>query len=209
MTIRIAAIEVSHWHAVYDPAYLRQLARMPDVQLVGLQDPDPAVALRRAAEVGDPPTFTDRRRMLDSVAPDFVVALGRHSAMAETALELIERDLPFLMEKPLGLNAAEVARVAAKARERGTFIAVPMPQRFSPFYLQARQMLADGAFGAARARLHAHEPLHQRALPAVGLAVDARPRNRAAAACATSARTVSTCLRCCAAMKTSMSPPRR
>ena len=150
MTIRIAAIEVSHWHAVYDPAYLRQLTRMSDVQLVGLQDPDPAVALRRAAEVGNPPTFTDHRRMLDTVAPDFVLALGRHSAMAETALELIERRLPFLMEKPLGLNAAEVGRVAEAARARGAFVAVPMPQRFSPFYERARQMLPKARSGRCR-----------------------------------------------------------
>jgi hypothetical protein len=29
MTIRIAAIEVSHWHAVYDAAYLRHFATSP------------------------------------------------------------------------------------------------------------------------------------------------------------------------------------
>jgi hypothetical protein len=41
MTIRIAAIEVSHWHAVYDAAYLRHLIAMPDVELVAIQDSDP------------------------------------------------------------------------------------------------------------------------------------------------------------------------
>ena len=34
MTIRIAAIEVSHWHALHDAAYLRHLIAMPDVELV-------------------------------------------------------------------------------------------------------------------------------------------------------------------------------
>jgi hypothetical protein len=34
MTIRVAAIEVSHWHALYDAAYLRHLVAMPDVELV-------------------------------------------------------------------------------------------------------------------------------------------------------------------------------
>ena len=36
--IRVAAIEVSHWHSLYDAAYLRLLAGMDDVQLVGLHD---------------------------------------------------------------------------------------------------------------------------------------------------------------------------
>jgi hypothetical protein len=44
MAIRVAAIEVSHWHALHDAAYLRHLVAMPDVRLVGVQDSDPAVA---------------------------------------------------------------------------------------------------------------------------------------------------------------------
>ena len=54
MTIRIAAIEVSHWHALNDAAYLRHLVAMPDVELVAIQDSDPGLVAKRAAEVGTP-----------------------------------------------------------------------------------------------------------------------------------------------------------
>jgi predicted dehydrogenase len=64
MTIRVAAAEVSHWHALDDAAYLRHLVATPDVELVAIQDSDPAIVARRAAEVGNPPTFTDYRKML-------------------------------------------------------------------------------------------------------------------------------------------------
>ena len=64
MTIRVAAIEVSHWHALNDAAYLRHLVAMPDVELVAIQDSDAGLVARRAAEVGSPPTFTDYRKML-------------------------------------------------------------------------------------------------------------------------------------------------
>jgi len=47
MVIRIAAIGVSHWHAINDAAYLHQLARMPNVSLVGLHDERPEVAAER------------------------------------------------------------------------------------------------------------------------------------------------------------------
>ena len=57
--MRIAAIEVSHWHSLYDSAYLRHLTTMPDVQLVGVQDPIAEVAAQRAAALGGPPVFTD------------------------------------------------------------------------------------------------------------------------------------------------------
>ena len=54
MTIRVAGIEVSHWHSLFDAAYLRHLVKMPDVTLVAVQDSDGALARKRAAEVGNP-----------------------------------------------------------------------------------------------------------------------------------------------------------
>ena len=145
--IRIAAIEVSHWHSLYDAAYLRHLAAMPDVTLVGLSDPSPEILAHRAAALGQPPTFTDYRAMLAEVRPDFVIALGRHSGMAETAHHLLDHGLPFLMEKPIGINASEVRGVADKAAANGAFAAVPLYQRFHPFVTRARRMLAEGRFG--------------------------------------------------------------
>ena len=147
MTIRVAAIGVSHWHALHDAAYLRHLAAMPDVQLVGIEDSDPGLVARRAAEVGGPPTFTDHRQMLAATRPDFVVALGRHRQMAGIAHDLLDLGYPFLMEKPMGINAAEVAAVADKAARLGRFVAVPLAQRYQPFATRARELLAAGRFG--------------------------------------------------------------
>ena len=109
MTIRIAAIEVSHWHALNDAAYLRHLISMPDVKLVAIQDCDASLVAKRAAEVGDPPTFTDYEAMLATTRPDFVLALGRHRQMARIAHYLLDHGHPFLMEKPMGINAREAA----------------------------------------------------------------------------------------------------
>jgi len=147
MTIRVAAIGVSHWHALHDAAYLRHLVAMPDVQLVGLQDSDAALVARRAAEVGGPPTFTDHRQMLAATRPDFVLALGRHRQMAGIAHDLLDHGYPFLMEKPMGINAAEVSAVADKAARLNRFVAVPLAQRYQPFAARARELLDAGRFG--------------------------------------------------------------
>jgi predicted dehydrogenase len=144
---RVAAIEVSHWHSLYDSAYLRHLAGMPDVQLVGLHDPSAAIAAKRAAALGNPPVFTDYRRMLAETKPAFVIALGRHSGMAETAHYLLDHGYPFLMEKPMGVTAAQVRGVAEKASATGAFVAVPLAQRYQPVVARARQLLAEGRFG--------------------------------------------------------------
>jgi predicted dehydrogenase len=147
MTIRVVAIEVSHWHALHDAAYLRHLAAMPDVELVAVQDSDPDLVARRAAEVGNPLTFTDYREMLAAARADFVVALGRHRQMAEIAYHLLDMGYPFLMEKPMGISAAEVEAVAAKSSQLGAFVAVPLAQRYGPFAKHARELLAAGRFG--------------------------------------------------------------
>ena len=78
MTIRVAGIEVGHWHSLFDAAYLRHLVKMPDVALVAVQDSDGALVRKRAAEVGNPQVFTDYVRMLEETKPDFV-KIGRAS----------------------------------------------------------------------------------------------------------------------------------
>jgi predicted dehydrogenase len=147
MTIRVAAIAVSHWHALNDASYLRHLVAMPEVKLVGIQDADAGIVARRAAEVGNPPTFTDYHAMLATLRPDFVIALGRHRQMASIAHDLIDAGYPFLMEKPMGISAAEVEAVAAKAERRKAFIAVPLAQRYGAFAAHARDLIAAKAFG--------------------------------------------------------------
>jgi predicted dehydrogenase len=147
MTIRVAAIEVSHWHALNDAAYLRHLVAMPDVELVAIQDSDADLVAKRAAEVGSPPTFTDYLKMLAKTCPDFVVALGRHRQMAGIAHDLLDQGYPFLMEKPMGINAPEVEAVAAKAARLDAFVAVPLAQRYGPFATRARELLAAERFG--------------------------------------------------------------
>ena len=145
--IRIGAIGVSHWHSLHDAAYLRLLAEMPDVELVGLQDSNASVAAERAAALGGPPVFTDYRAMLDRTRPDFVLALGEHDRMAETAHFLLDHGYPFMMEKPMGVSAAEVQGIADKAARTHAFVAVPLSQRYQPFVARARHMLAAGRFG--------------------------------------------------------------
>jgi predicted dehydrogenase len=145
--MRVAAIGVSHWHSLYDSAYLVHLAGIPDAQLVALQDESAPIAAKRAAALGNPAVYTDYRKMLAETRPDFVIALGRPSHMAETAHHLLDQGYPFLMEKPMGVDADEVRRVADKAAARRAFVAVPLGQRYQPFTTRARQLLAEKRFG--------------------------------------------------------------
>ena len=148
MVTRVAAIGVSHWHSLYDSAYLRLLRSMDDVEIVGVHDLDPSIAAHRVKELGgDAQAFSDYRQMLRDVKPDFVLALGPHSAMSETAHCLLDQRIPFIMEKPMSFNARQLRGVVEKAEATGGFAAVPLSNRYLPFMAKAKELVDSGAYG--------------------------------------------------------------
>ena len=139
--MRIALTGVSHWHT---PFYLDPLLAMPGIHVVGVSDPEPA----RAAEVAGParcPAFADEREMCTTLRPDFVFALGRHCDMADTARFLIAERIPFAMEKPCAVTAADAHDIAARASAAGVFAAVPFVIRYSPLIDTIREVAAGEA----------------------------------------------------------------
>ena len=139
--MRIVLIGVSHWHT---PFYLAPAIEMPDVQIVGVSDPDVTRA-RPAAAMANCPAFADYREMCAKLRPDFAFALGRHCDMAEEARFLIENRIPFAMEKPCALNAAEARDIAARAAAANVFAAVPMVFRYCPIIDTIREIASNEA----------------------------------------------------------------
>jgi predicted dehydrogenase len=146
MPKRFAVIDVSHWHSVHDAAYCRLLREL-DREIVGVSDQDAAIARDRAARFGGR-AFTDYRQMIETVTPDFVIALGRHTDMPDTFRYLVETGLPFIMEKPWGTDPDTVADLVAQAARCGSWVSVPFINRTSHWALTARRMIEDGAFGS-------------------------------------------------------------
>jgi predicted dehydrogenase len=93
MPKRVAAIDVSHWHSAYDASYLRVMRDL-GCEIVGVSDRDEGTAKNRAERFGST-AFTDYRRMIEAMRPEFVVALGRHCDMPETFRFLVDAGIPF------------------------------------------------------------------------------------------------------------------
>jgi predicted dehydrogenase len=126
--MRVVLIGVSHWHT---PFFLNPCLEMADVTIVGVSDPDVVRAEPIAAKAGCK-VFADYREMCGTLKPDFAFALAQHCDMAELARFLIDQRIPFAMEKPCAINAAEAADIAARAAAAGVFAAVPYVIRYSP-----------------------------------------------------------------------------
>ncbi|HYZ23673.1 MAG TPA: Gfo/Idh/MocA family oxidoreductase, partial [Rhodopila sp.] len=89
--------------------------------------------------------YGDYRELCVTERPDFAFALARHCDMAELARFLIDSRVPFAMEKPCAINAAEAADIAAQARAAGLFAAVPYVIRYSPLLDAIRETAATEA----------------------------------------------------------------
>jgi len=142
---RVAIIGVDHYHATSTPNYLRILQQQK-LDILGVHAPDAAIAAKWATQYQSTP-YTDYRQLIDKTKPEFVVALGHHAAMPAEFRFLVESGVPFLMEKPWGIDAKTVNELADLAESKKAWAAVPMPFRYSVFAETAIAMRNKGELG--------------------------------------------------------------
>jgi len=82
--------------------------------------------------------------------------MAPHSDMPALADFLIEAGIPFAIEKPVGVDEAEVARLAAKAGDH--FVAVPFVFRYSGFFKTLSEIAATETVHYAGFRFIAGPP---------------------------------------------------
>jgi predicted dehydrogenase len=142
---RVAVIGVDHYHATSTPNYLRILQN-EKVDILGVHAPDDAIAAKWAGEYNSTP-YTDYRAMIEKTKPEFIVALGKHVAMPAEFRFLVDTGIPFLMEKPWGIDDKTVSELADLAESKHAWAAVPMPFRYSLFAETAVEMRQRNELG--------------------------------------------------------------
>ena len=142
---RVAVIGVDHYHATSTPNYLRILQN-EKVDILGVHAPDDAIAAKWAGEYNSTP-YTDYRVMIEKTKPEFIVALGKHVAMPAEFRFLVDTGIPFLMEKPWGIDDKTVNELADLAESKHAWAAVPMPFRYSLFAETAVEMRQRNELG--------------------------------------------------------------
>jgi len=124
--LKLAFIGASHWHApLYFPA-----VGSAGLRVVAVSDPNEVIAKKCASQLGGK-AYINPMRLLDTEKPDFVFAFDIHSRMPAQAMALIERNIPFSIEKPLGVCAQDVRDVKKTADAGDIFCAIPLIWRNS------------------------------------------------------------------------------
>jgi len=127
--------------------HLRILSTMKDVAVVGVADIREAAAKDARERSGAAETGTDAAVLVSRLRPDGLVVATpgpTHAALAGYALRL---GIPVLVEKPVAMNAAEAAALAATEARSGAFVLPGHILRFSAPYRRFVEIARSNAIG--------------------------------------------------------------
>jgi predicted dehydrogenase len=147
--IRVVIAGLVHDHArgLFDP-----LSRNSNMQLVGIAEPDTALAARYAAQfhLDQKLFFTDTDKMLDQLHPDAVLvytSIQDHRKVIEAAAR---RGISSMVEKPLATTVADAIAIRNAAREHHVQVLVNYETTWYASNAAAYREVADGKLGEIR-----------------------------------------------------------
>jgi predicted dehydrogenase/nucleoside-diphosphate-sugar epimerase len=125
--------------------HIAALRRLPDVDLVGVCDVDPARAARTAEQFGVS-AFPSLAALREAGAEVLHILTPPHTHAA-LALEALDLGCHVLVEKPLAVDAEDCERLARKAEEKGLQVCVNHSLLFDPQVRRALDAVRAGKIG--------------------------------------------------------------
>jgi myo-inositol 2-dehydrogenase / D-chiro-inositol 1-dehydrogenase len=114
-----------------------------EIQLVAACDLNREKAVEFCQTFGFQQAYTDLGQMLDAEKPDGCVCIMPMGAIVEKGIELLERRIPCVIEKPLGTSLADIERLNKVALETQTPHMVSVNRRFMPYVNETRAWLKE------------------------------------------------------------------
>ncbi|MET7279790.1 Gfo/Idh/MocA family oxidoreductase [Kribbella sp. NPDC005582] len=143
MTLRIAIAGAAHPHAAYVTA---EIDRYDDFQLVGVADPDRAVAERYATPYRAR-VFTDHRELLDETSPDVVMVAGIYADRGRAVVDALDAGAHVLSDKPLCTSLSDLASITEAAHRNNRYVVLLLEKRYYPETLAAIEFVRAGELG--------------------------------------------------------------
>ena len=129
--------------------WLKGVQQIPEVEVAGLVDINPAAAEGLAGEFGltHVPCGSDLEAALRATRPDVVFNCSIPEAHRDVTLAALRHGCHVLGEKPLAASMAEAREMVAAARQAGRLFAVMQNRRYDANIRRLRAFLASGALG--------------------------------------------------------------
>jgi predicted dehydrogenase len=140
--IKIGILSFAHHHG---EAYISNLRRMQDVELLGVADDDLSRGQKIAGQ-NEARFFASYEALLEA-KPDGVIICtenNRHRSLAEMAAS---RGVHVLCEKPIATTLEDARAILEACDQAGVLLMIAFPMRFSAPLLQIKARLDNGEFG--------------------------------------------------------------
>jgi predicted dehydrogenase len=144
--LRIGLLSAAHIHA---DSYAELLAQMPDVEVVGLADPDEGRG--RAFAAAHSIAFLGARDALLGERPDAVLVTSENVYHRDDVEAVAASGSHVLCEKPLATTVADARATVDACAAAGVRLMTAFPMRFSPPVRQVESRIAGGGIGRVRA----------------------------------------------------------
>jgi predicted dehydrogenase len=93
------------------------------------------------------PVYEDYIKMLDNEQPDVAVLTTPVFLHVPMAMECVNRNLAFLLEKPLSVTSADAVTLREQVQQRGLTTMVGYMTRYVETFAKAKEIIASGALG--------------------------------------------------------------
>ena len=142
MTLKAAVIGVGSMGVNHARIYWE----LPATDLVGISDMNDTL-VNSVAKKYSTQAFTDYREMLDQVKPDIVTVAVPTLFHREVALEIINRGISLLIEKPIAFSLEEGQEIIDAAKTKGVKLMIGHIERFNPAIIGLKERIAEGELG--------------------------------------------------------------
>lgn len=141
-TVRIGFLGVAHMHSV---SYAANLLRMAGVEIVGMWDRSPSLAVDWSQRLGVR-RYEQAEQLLDA-GPDAVVVCSEN-ALHRPLVELAAgRVGAILCEKPIAVTLADAQAMIERCATANTRLQIAFPVRFAPAVIELKRRLDAGELG--------------------------------------------------------------
>ena len=114
-----------------------------EIDLVAACDLNLNKAVEFCRSFGFARPYKDLDRMLDVEQPDACISVMPMEKIVEVGIKLLERRMPCVIEKPLGMSLTEIEKLGQVARDTQTPHMVSVNRRFMPYLNQARSWMRE------------------------------------------------------------------
>jgi virulence factor len=119
------------------------IASLPGVRIEAVCDLDDTKANAAADRYGVERRYTDYRRMLEEVAADVAYVIMPPMGLAPVVIDCLNAGTHVFMEKPPGMNSAEVEAMVEAAERNARLTMVGLQRRFCDVVQEARRLVAE------------------------------------------------------------------